>query len=438
MSRDAGQRVPIPMKPLLFVLLAASLAANIVLALRPGRSPSSVSTSSASSSAAATAAPEAATQTTAGSVAISSSRGGGTSAVAPAPVGAVWRSAVTEADLRRVVADLRAAGYPPEVVRAVMQQLLKTRFAAREPNAGQPYWKHNNQTPDAVAAQNAVNNERRELLEALLGDDARPSAMLDEETRLRRYGPISAEKIDLLAKIERDYNEMSAEAWAKRRGNIVVSNDTLMQTQQLMEQEKLADMAAVLTPEELREYEMRNSQAARTLINNLRNVDITETEYARLYLAQKAFNDANPRRTISDATSFSQRQTAQMALNEEARAVLGDERFYPYLEGSDYQYASVAKAFVAHPAVTPATAYQVYQLQNELQAAMYQASRDGPPSQEKIAEMRTVVESYNARLEGLLGAEAAEAYRKQGNGRMFNSFRNMQRPAGQATQATGR
>jgi hypothetical protein len=426
------------MKPLLFVLLAASLAANIVLALRSGRSPSSVATSAPSSSATATAAPEAAGQTATGSVAISNSRGGGTAAVAPAPVGAVWRSAVTEADLHRVVADLRAAGYPPEIVRAVMQQLLKTRFAAREPNAGQPYWKHSNQTPDAVAAQNAVNNERRELLEALLGDDARPSAMLDAETRLRRYGPISEEKIDLLAKIERDYNEMSAEAWAKRRGNIVVSNDTLMQTQQLMEQEKFADMAAVLTPEELREYELRNSQAARTLINNLRNVDITETEYARLYQAQKAFNDANPRRTTMDASSFSQRQTAQMALNEEARTVLGDERFYPYLEGSDYQYASVAKAFVAHPAVTPAVAYQVYQLQNELQAVMVQASRDGPPSQEKVAEMRTVVESYNARLETLIGAEAAEAYRKQGNGRMFSSFRNMPRPAGQATQATGR
>ncbi len=421
------------MKPLLFVLLAASVAANIVLALRPGRSPSSVSSPASSSSATATSAPETAAQPAAGSVTISSNRGGGTGSVAHAPVGAVWRSSVTEEDLHRVVADLRGAGYPPEVVRAVMQQLLKTRFASREPNAGQPYWKHNNQTPDAVAAQNAVNNERRELLEALLGPDARPSAMLDAETRLRRYGPISEDKIDQLAKIERDYNEMSAEAWAKRRGNIVVSNDTLMQTQQLMEQEKLADMAAVLTPEELIQYELRNSQAARTLINNLRNVDITEAEYARLYQAQKTFNDANPRRTTMDSTAFAQRQTAQMALNEEARAVLGDTRFYPYLEGSDYQYANVAKAFAAHPSVTPAVSYQVYQLQNELQAVMVQASRDGPPSQEKVAEMRTLVESYNNRLEALIGTEAAEAYRKQGSGRMFASFRNMPRPTGQAT-----
>ena len=36
-------------------------------------------------------------------------------------------------------------------------------------------------------------------------------------------------------------------------------------------------------------------------------------------------------------------------------------------------------------------------------------------------------------------AEAAEAYRKQGNGRMFNSFRNVPRPAPSAqTPAAGR
>lgn len=427
------------MKPLLFVLLAVSVAANIVLALRPARPSSSASTPVASSSAATASASETSAQATAGSVAISSTRGGGTAPVAHAPVGAVWRSAATEADLHRVVADLRGAGYPPDVVRAVVQQLLKTRFASREPNAGQPYWKHNNQTPEAVAAQTAVNNERRVLLEALLGADGRPSAMLDAETRLRRYGDMSEEKIDLLAKIERDYSEMSAEAWAKRRGNIVVSNDTMMQTQQLMEQEKLADMAAVLTPDELIQYEMRNSPAARNLINNLRNVDITEAEYARLYQAQKAFMDANPRRTTMDQAAYMQRQTAQMALNEEARAVLGDSRFYSYLEGSDYQYANVAKAFAAHPAVTPSISYQVYRLQNELQAAITQGMRDGPVSAERSAEMRTLVESYNTRLESLIGVEAAEAYRKQGTGRMFSSFRNPPRtaPAAQG-QATGR
>jgi hypothetical protein len=350
----------------------------------------------------------------------------------------VWRPATTEADMHRVVADLRAAGYPSDVVRAVVNHLLKKHFADREPEAGQPFWKRNAQTPEAVAAKTALSNERRALFEALLGPDARPSATLDPDTRARQYGSLSDDKIDAIAKIERDYGEMSAEAWAKRRGNVLTSTDTLMQTQLLMEKEKLADLATLLTPEELAQYEMRHSSSARTLINNLRNVEINETEYAQLYQAQKTFDAANPMRSNMDQNTWVQRQAAQRELNEQARGVLGDQRFYSYLEGSDRMYAQVAQAFSSYPTVTPTVSYQVYQLQTDLQAVMYQASRDGPPSQEKIAEMRTVVESYNARLEALVGAEAAEAYRKQGTGRMFGSFRNMPRPAGQATPATGR
>ena len=69
-------------------------------------------------------------------------------------------------------------------------------------------------------------------------------------------------------------------------------------------------------------------------------------------------------------------------------------------------------------------------MQIELQTLMSQSSRSGPPSAEKMAEMRTTVESYNTRLEALVGTEAAEAYRKQGMGRIFGNFRNVPRPSG--------
>jgi hypothetical protein len=418
------------MKPLLLVLLAASLVANVVLGVMARRS-ASASSSDPVPPAAAAANPASSSSAPgqAGTAPTGGKPTGGSSATASAPVGAVWRAATTEEDLHRTVADLRAAGYPPDVVRAVVNHLLKLHFASREPNAGKPFWKQGAPTPETVAAQAALNNDRRTLFEALLGPDARPSAMLEGEFRERRYGTLSDDKIDALAKIERDYSEMSAEAWAKRRNSSVANMETSMQTQQLMEKEKLADMAAVLTPEELAQYEMRNSPSARQLMNNLRNVDITEAEYNRLYQAQKAFDEANPRRANFDATSYAQRQTAQQALNEQTRTVLGDERFYSYLEGADNNYANTSQVLTKYPAVTPATTYKVYQLQVELQSLMNQGARGGAMSPDKIAEMRTTVESYNARLEALIGAEAAEAYRKQGPGRAFAAFRSMPRPA---------
>lgn len=56
---------------------------------------------------------------------------------------------------------------------------------------------------------------------------------------------------------------------------------------------------------------------------------------------------------------------------------------------------------------------------------MGQLAREGPPSPEKTAQMNKTAEAYNAQLEQLLGTEAAEAYRKQGLGRVFNANRAM-------------
>ena len=417
------------MKPLLFVLLAASLVANVVLGLLARRSASPFSlvaaqTASGHDTASAPVPGQAAPALTPfnGSKATTSETG--------AARGAVWHAGGTDQDLHRVVAGLRAAGYPAAVIRAVINQLLNERYVSRSPSIGQPFWKQAAPSPETVAAQTALNNERHALFEALLGPDARPSATLDSGARERRYGALPDDKIDVIAKIERDYNEMSEEAWAKRRGNAATSMETSLQTRQLMEKEKFADLAAVLTPEELAQYEMRNSVSARTLINNLRNVEITEAEYARLYQAQKSYDLANPMRSTIDGVSFAKRQLSQQALNEEARAVLGDSRFYSYLEGADRNFANVAQSLSKHPAVTPVTAYQVYQLQIELQNLMAQSSQGGVrPSPERMAELRASVEDYNVRLEKLIGMDAAEAYRKEGSGRAFSPFRSVPRPA---------
>jgi hypothetical protein len=419
------------MKPLLFVLLAASLVANVALFVSSRRS-----APAASAMASTTVGGDSAATATLGqtpSTAAPNRPEAQAAIAATAAVPIAWHTTNTDQDLHRVVAGLRAAGYPPAIIRAVINQLLNERFASRQPNAGQPFWKRSMPTPETAAAQTALNNERQTLFESLLGPDARASALLDTDARERRYGALADDKIDAIARIERDYNEMSAESWAKRKGNVMTSMDTMLQSQQLMEKEKLADLAGVLTPEELTQYEMRNSNAARMLFNNLRNVDITEAEYARLYQAQKAFAAANPPRNTADQTYYLQRQAAQMALNEEARAVLGDARFYSYLEGADNMYAITAQALNKYPVVTPAAMYQVYQVQVELQGQMAQNSRNGPMSPEQVEVMKTVVASANAKLDSLVGPEIAEAYRNQGMGQIFKSFRQAPRPATPST-----
>lgn len=55
------------------------------------------------------------------------------------------------------------------------------------------------------------------------------------------------------------------------------------------------------------------------------------------------------------------------------------------------------------------------------------------PEQLNEYQRRTVVEDYNARLEKAIGPVAAEAYRKQGTGRIFSSFSTTTMPTSTTT-----
>ncbi len=409
----AGQRISNPMKALLLALLAASLAANVILGLR--HSPPS-ETAAASAAISASPAHVAASS-------LQSDRNPTTVDSTATEAIAAWQPVHTEKDIARMIAGLRAAGYPPAVLRAMVNALLDEQFAGRQPDNALPFWKRQAPGDKILAARSALKAERQALFEQLLGPDARPSAMIPAKDREWRYGALPDAKVDAIAKIERDYNDLNADTWAKRRGNAITNMDTVLQSQAMIEKEKLADIAALLTPDELAEYQMRNSPAANALIHNLSNIDVTSEEYAQLYQVQKAFTDANPTKAMWSGSEMAQRTTAQLATNEQIRAVLGDDRFYAYAASADPQYAGVGRSLAAYPSVTPAAAYQVYQLQVEIQGVFRSATPGRAPSSDEMAAMRAKSAAINARLDALIGSDIADAYRKAGMGQVFNSLR---------------
>lgn len=410
------------MKTLLMALLVCSLVANTVLLLRPRGAPPLPWASAAEASAAdtPTTAPSGRRATTAGAYPLFR-----TEVLAPA-----WRAPRSDDDLRALAAGLRAAGYPGSVIRAVVSSWLSQRFAARRPDANLPFWKQMSADSEMVAATNALEKERRETLAAILGPDGRTSAMLDPMTRTRHYGDLSDEKIDALAEIERDYRDLNVENWARRRGNPLTDNESRVRNQRLMEEERMADIAALLSPEEAAQYELRNAPAALRLMSDLRTVDVSAEEYAALYEVRKAFDLAHPQPATGLSADYFQRMTAQLEAHEQARTLLGDERFYRVLEASDFNFANVTKSLAAFPAVKPADAFQVMRMQIELQGALSERTRGGALDAQKSEEMRALTQAFNTRLETLLGAEAAAAYRSQGNGRLFNVSRAAPRPGG--------
>ena len=412
------------MKTPLVLLLALSLAGNAVLAvmaLRSGNLSASSAVAAGTSSAAAKS-----------GVAQLTSAGAAPSP-APAFTAATWPAFRPNGNLKTLVANLRAAGFPPSVIRAVTQQMISEQVGAAGQNL--PFWKQTAANPEYLAEQQQLGARKREMFEDLLGADAKPSATIDPASRERRYGQLSDDKVDKIEALNRDISDLRSKMFAERKSG---DYQSLASAQAAAAQEQHAELAAILTPDELTQYEMRSSPAADRVMANLKGLDVSETEYAALFSAQKAYDAADPVRTGTlNADSIAARATAQDQLNEQARAVLTDDRFYDYLKSADPAYGRNAQFAANYPNITPAMTYQLTQMEREYQTSMIALARASTangttiPSADRMAQLMAARNDYQNKLSTLLGPEVATAFQQRNRGGGITTATNISgRPPG--------
>lgn len=387
------------MKTPLVVPLLLSLAGNAVLAFLTLRSPSAVP-----------AKPTAATAPAIGPVSTTTGAASAALTASPGAAPAQWQTLKSDNNLHTLVANLRSAGFPPAVVRAVVSQLVNDRLGYSA-TKHLPFWKSNPNNPEYLAAQQELSNRRREMINDLLGAEARPSATMDPATRERRFGLLPDDKVDRIEAITRDYAELRSKLYAERKPGDFQGTQS---AQVVMEEDFTKELATVLTPAEMEQYEMRSSPSASRLMSNLKNLDVTEAEYAALFRAQKSYDEADPLRAgVTTQDAMVVRAAAQDELNTQARAVLTDDRFYEYLKGSDPSYARTAQFAANHPSITPAMTYELTQIERVYQATMMTLARPGaggPPSSERMGQLTTARREYQDKIATLLGPEVATAY----------------------------
>jgi len=409
-------------RPLLLALLGASLAANAVMFLVAPRSSAALAAAPKNSgagtlSSSAAAAPSSNRKTDNSSAATASAAPAATAAT---PRGLTWKEPRTDADFRQLVADLRAAGFPPRLIATVVRELYEKQADARSPQANAPFWQHRSATISKEMQEFRLQTSR--ALQEIVDAQIPRSQRLDPVARRRQYGNLSDAKIDAIDAIERDYREMQQENMLSqlRGGSGSIDDFASYQKQNnLLTGEKRADLSAILSAEELREYELHNSDAARDAARTASNLALTPAEFVALYEARKTFDASAP--TLSGNITQEQwaaRQAAQTAYYEQARAALPDDRFYSFLRNNDPTYRAIAQLGSQYPSVTPAGSYEAYKLQVELQGALTKLrGNSGLKPDEIIATYADI----NARLEKAVGIEAAAAFRKTNPGRMFNA-----------------
>lgn len=399
----------------LIVLLALSLSANVWFATR--------GLSAASSAGAPPSAAELAARSAASTLERRPSGAGDASSAASAPrpnvaatapVGLVWKQPRTDEDYRQLAATMRAAVFPPRLIYVALSDLYLRGKRADSPLGRAPFWQR------LAAAQSAemrtFERTHQAHIEELLGPDGRPSVQLTAMNRKRRYGSLSDAKIDAIAAVERDYLEMEGDL---HRSPTFSFEAFAMQRQQshLLDAEKSADLAKILNASELAEYRLLNSSAGRQTATLVRDVALTADEFAAMTRAREELERANPASANFDPERLRHYQAAQTAYYEQLRAAVPDDRFYAVIERADQNYRVLAALGDRFPSVTPARAYDAFRLRNEVQSEVPALLRDGP-SPERV---QAAFAEWNARLDALLGSDAAAAYRRNAYGRVFNA-----------------
>ena len=352
----------------------------------------------------------------------------GPSAPAPAPVAPaaapaktaprapLWSALESGGDYPALIARLRAAGFPAAVIRQIIQAELGARYDARnralqESDPATPFWKLKpsffTMDDKRLIEMQQLGRERAKILRELFAD---PFFATDDVSiaQRRQFGNLSRTQIDQLQRIEEDYQEMMEQVRAGT-GGIQLPEDR--EKLALLAREKRTDLAAVLAPAELEDYQMRTSQTTMMLRSRLGSFDASEAEFRALYRAQAALNEKFAGTHIqSIGMDQARREAAQQAFNGAVRAAFGEARFADYLRETDRDYQVLAR-LAQRENLPRDTVLQAFQLRDHVARESHRIMDDTAlATEQKRSALQLLAQNTRLQVTTALGPTAGPSF----------------------------
>lgn len=329
---------------------------------------------------------------------------------------ATLKTALQNNDAQTVRDQLRALGFPDDAVRSMVRAIvyrplvnLQKSFTDAQRRDGNPYlamplgmFSFESLTREQRAKFIDASRQAEHDVEALVGVDP-----LD--ARQNRFSFLGPEKAAKLRDLDRDYSEMRSKLMSDTAGFRVPADDEKMN---FLQEEQRRDLANLLTPEEMKEYDLRTSTTANRVRSQLHGFDASEAEYKAIFEAQKALDDRA--RNVGTGTNLSGQSfaDAQKAANEQIHAALGDERYKEYLRNRnpDYQALNAAAKRFDLP---PAAVDQAFAARDQTISNAQRIANDTTlDADQRRAALTNLVTQTRNQLRTSLGEEAADAYMK--------------------------
>lgn len=337
-------------------------------------------------------------------------------------LGMDWAEIATVQDLPALVVRLRASGFPEPIVSEIITARVHDRYADRLaalPREEREFW----QTSEAMDktqlakdnARYALLQERADTITALLDPQRqRERDPQTENMERREYGHLSREKVRRAQTIVAAF---SAERSALRAANHGITLPTDRFKFADIEARERAELATVLTPDELEERLMRVSPAAETVRSELRLLSPTKEEFREVFRLRDAYElrfgiHGNAPAGVYD--SAAQRQAADKVVAEKIKKILGQERGEEYERLRDNSYRSAV--LIARRLELPKErALKVWNLRKEAQVQrLLIRERPDRSTEQRQEELNALAAKLGAQVTDLLTERGHRAYLNSG------------------------
>lgn len=321
---------------------------------------------------------------------------------------------------------LRDAGVPEDTVRRIVSSAIWSRYHDRikalqpKPDPNKPWWKNepgwygNNMSREDRAELRRLQREASDEVTRVLGPD--PSQGSGNPWMDARLAFLPEAKRKDFQEIEQDYQDLIQEAQQEMQGFSLPSDAEKIR---YLQEEKKRDLAAILTPQELADYDLRMSPTAQQLRWKMSRFEGSEDEYRKIFALQQSFDathqiDAWGNPIGRSPEDWQKRNEATKQLNAQIKEALGAERYGDYIRAQHHEYQQLAAA-TKRLALPPETATRIFNLRHDISAESLRIADNATfTSEQKHQQIAALVEKTRDQVRTALGAEAGEVYLKGG------------------------
>jgi len=334
-----------------------------------------------------------------------------------------WRMVESE-DYRKYIANLRAIGCPEETIRDIIIADVNKLFASRKQALKTStnkfeFWKAGNifvdaMDPDRIEKAQELAREKRALLKELLG-----VAPEEKPDLLAGFDPFGS-MLDFLPAAKQTevmelFQKLQARMMKSFNGGTPDAED--LKLIQKSQKEMEAELAKILTPQELEDYQLRMSQTAMMMRMQLTSFEPTEQEFRQIFAQKKKFDDEfNPMGLGTGSLDKAEREkmnAAKQEMDSQLKSILGDARYVEYVRAQDWAYQGIYRV-TERQGLPKDAAVKVYDMKRIAEEQARKIRQDQALTKEqRTAALHGIRAETENSIKAVFGDKGFESYQKQ-------------------------